>query len=214
MKFCVIGLGRLGYQVAKVLADNGMEVMAIDAHESIVSSIRDHVTQAICMRVKDEESLRSIGVDEIDTVIVAMGENFAQSVLVTALLKKKLHIKQVIARAINGIHKDILEVVGADQVILPEQDIGIRLADNLSSPFMDLTRLTNDFCVSQIRAPKSFIGKELSTLDLFNNYQAYCIGIKDATGNIEAIAPTYTINKNDKLVFAGNHANLEKIAKL
>ena len=75
-----------------------------------------------------------MGVDEIDTVIVAMGENFAQSVLVTALLKKKLHIKQVIARAINSIHKDILEVVGADQVILPEQDVGIRLADNLSLP--------------------------------------------------------------------------------
>src|SRR5579872_1624177 len=169
MKFCVIGLGRLGYQVAKVLADNGMEVMAIDAHESIVSSIRDHVTQAICMRVKDEESLRSVGVDEIDTVIVAMGENFAQSILVTALLKKKLHTKLVIARAINGIHKDILEVVGADQVILPEQDVGIRLADNLSSPFMDLTRFTDDFCISQIKAPKSFIGKPLPELDLFNN---------------------------------------------
>ncbi len=214
MKFCVIGLGRLGYQVATVLAENGMEVMAIDAHESIVSSIRDQVTQAICMRVKDESSLRSIGVDEIETVIVAMGENFAQSILVTALLKKKLHVKRVIARAISSIHKDILEVVGADRVILPEQEVGIRLADNLSSPFMDLTRLTNDFSISQIPAPKSFIGKEIASLDLYTKYRAHCIGIKDVSGNMLPLAPTYVINENDKLIFSGSHDDLEKIAKL
>ena len=90
MKFCVIGLGRLGYQVAVTLAENGMEVMAVDSNEGIVASIRDKVTQAICMRVTDEASMRSIGVDEMDTVIVAMGENFAQSILITALIKKKL----------------------------------------------------------------------------------------------------------------------------
>jgi len=214
MKFCVIGLGRLGYQVAKGLSENGMEVMAIDAHESIVSSIRDQVTQAICMRVKDEESLRSIGVDEIDTVIVAMGENFAQSILVTALLKKKLHINRVIARAINSIHKDILEVVGADRVILPEQEVGVRLADNLSSPFIDLTRLTDDFSISQIRSPKPFIGKEIASLNLFETYKAHCIGIKDVSGKILPINPTYVINENDKLIFSGKHEDLEQIAKL
>ena len=81
MRFCVIGLGRFGYQVATVLGENGMEVMAIDSDESIVASIKDKVTQAICIRIKDESSLRSIGVEEMDTVIVAMGENFDQSVL-------------------------------------------------------------------------------------------------------------------------------------
>lgn len=214
MKFCVIGLGRLGFQVAKGLAENGMEVMAIDANESIIASIRDQVTQAICMRVSNEESLRSVGVDEIDTVIVAMGENFAQSILVTALLKKKLHVNRVIARAINSIHKDILEVVGADRVILPEQEIGIRVADNLSSPFTDLTRLSNNFSISQIVAPRQFVGKELPALDLFNNYRSYCIGIKDASGKIMPVNPTYMINEQDKLIFAGNHDDLEKIATL
>ena len=170
MKFCVIGLGRFGQQVAKVLAENGMEVMAVDSNESIVASIRDNVTQAICMRVTDEASLRSIGIDEIDTVIVAMGENFAQSILITALLKKRLHIPHVIARAINEIHKEILTIVGADRVILPEQEIGIRLADNLSSPFTDLIRLTKDFSISQIIAPQSFVGKKVSDLDLYTKF--------------------------------------------
>src|SRR5258706_11709393 len=104
MKFCVIGLGRFGYQVATVLAENGMEVIAVDSNESIVASIRDLVTQAVCMRVTDEASLRSIGAEEMDTVIVATGENFAQSILITALLKKRLNVPHVIARAINDIH--------------------------------------------------------------------------------------------------------------
>lgn len=88
MKFCVIGLGRFGEQIAITLAENGMEVLAIDSNESIVASVRDSVAQAVCMRVNDEASLRSIGVDEMDVGIVAMGENFAQSVLVTTLLKR------------------------------------------------------------------------------------------------------------------------------
>jgi len=137
MKFCVIGLGRFGYQVATGLAEHGMEVLAVDSHEAIVASIRDYVTHAVCMRVTDEASLRSIGVDEMDTVIVATGENFAQSVLITALLKKRLNTQRVIARAINDIHQEILSLLGADEMILPEKEIGIRLADRLSSPFTD-----------------------------------------------------------------------------
>src|SRR5579872_1808098 len=156
MKFCVIGLGRFGYQVATVLAENGMEVLAIDSNESIVASIRDSVAHAIVMEVTDETSLRSIGVDEIDTVIVAMGEDTSESILITALLKKHLKTPYVIARAIDDLHKEILSLVGADRVILPEKEIGIRLADNLSSPFVDLTRLAKNFSVSHIVAPEEF----------------------------------------------------------
>lgn len=214
MRFCIIGLGRFGYQLAIVLAENGMEVMAVDNNESIVASIRDQVTQAICMRVNDEASLRSIGVDEMDTVIVAMGENFAQSILITALLKKRLEIPKVIARAINDIHKDILKLVGADRVILPEKEIGIRLADNLSSPFTELTRLTKNFSVSLIVAPKKFVGKEIASLDLFKNYKAHCVGIKESDDMVVAVDPEYVIKEKDRLIFAGYNEDLEKIAKL
>lgn len=212
MKFCVIGLGRFGYQVATVLAENGMEVLAVDSNESIIASIRDQVTQAICMRVTDETSLQSIGIDEMDTVIVAMGEDFAQSILITALLKK-LGIPNVIARAINEIHKDILTIVGANRVVLPEKEIGIRLADNLSSPFVDLIRVTKEFTISQIIAPKKFIGKTVQDLQLYTTYAVRCIGLKKDE-EIVAIDPNYTIEQNDRLVFAGNHDALEEIANL
>jgi trk system potassium uptake protein TrkA len=213
MKFCIIGLGRFGFQVAKGLAENGMEVLAIDSNESIIASIRDHVTQAICMRVTDEGSLRSVGVDEMDTVIVAMGENFAQSILVTALLKKRLEIPRVIARAINDIHKEILQLTGADQVILPEQEIGIRLADTLSTPFMELIRLTKDFSISQLRAPESFIGHSVKELKLYATHHVYCIGIKHGD-EITPTEPDYRIQASDKIIFAGTHKELEKLAKL
>jgi len=213
MRFCVIGLGRFGYQIATVLADNGMEVMAIDSNEEIVASIRDQVTHAICMRITDESSLQSIGVEEIETVIVAMGESFAQSILITALLKKRLKIPKVITRAINDIHKEILKLVGSDHIILPEKEIGIRLADNLSSPFTDLIRLTKDFWVSQIIAPKDFIGEKVIDLDLFQSYNVRCVGRREED-KIIAIDPMYIIAENDKLIFAGTNKDLEAIAKL
>jgi len=213
MKFCVIGLGRFGYQVATVLAENGMEVLAIDSDESIVASIRDSVAHAIVMDVTDEASLRSIGVDEIDTVIVAMGEDTSESILITAVLKKHLKTPYVITRAIDDLHKEILTLVGADRVILPEKEIGIRLADNLSSPFVDVTRMTRNFSIINIVAPDEFIGKNIGELDLFEEYNVYCIGKKEED-KIIPIGADYVIKELDKLLFAGPNKNLEKLAKL
>ncbi len=213
MKFCVIGLGRFGYQVATVLAENGMEVLAIDSDESIVASIRDSVAHAIVMDVTDEASLRSIGVDEIDTVIVAMGENSTQTILITAILKKHLKTPYVITRAIDELNKEILTLVGADRVILPEKEIGIRLADNLSSPFVDVTRLTKQFSVINIVAPEEFVGKTIKDIDLFEEYEVHCIGKKEEE-KIISVGPEYIIKELDKLIFAGPNKNLEKLAKL
>ena len=213
MKFCVIGLGRLGYQVAVTLAENGMEVMAVDSNEGIVASIRDKVTQAICMRVSDEASMRSIGVDEMETVIVAMGENFAQSILITALIKKKLGVKTVIARAINDIHREVLQLVGADQTILPEKQIGIQLADRLSMPYMELIRLTQNFAISQVKAPKSLIGNNVSDAEFFKEWDVRCIGVKNGD-EIVPIGPDYIVSPNETLIFSGSTDALEKLAKL
>lgn len=212
MKFCVIGLGRLGYQLATTLAENGMEVLGVDRDENLVASIRDQITQAICLRIEDETSLRSIGVEEMDVVIVAMGENFAQSILVTALLKKRLHIPTVITRAISEIHKEILKLIGADQVVLPEKEIGIRLADNLSAPYSQLLRLTENFGISQLTAPTKFIDKSLDELNLFDKYEVRCIGIKKGD-EIIPVSRDFIIKAGDKLIFAGNTNKLLTIAK-
>ncbi len=213
MKFCVIGLGRLGFHVAMGLAENGMEVLGIDTNEEIIASIRDRITQAICMHITDAESLRSIGIEEIDTVIVAVGEDFAQSILITALLKKKIGTKRVITRAVNEIHKDILHLVGADQVIIPEKDAGVRLADKLSTPFTDLIRLTDDFSISMIIAPAGLVGKKAAHINISPNYRAHCFAIQH-NDEVMPLDNEYVIEKNDKLIFGGLNDDLEKIAKL
>ena len=213
MKFCVIGLGRLGYHVAIGLAENGMEVMAIDSSAATIASIKDKVTQAICMRVTDEESLRSVGIEEIDTALVAMGENFAQSILITALLKKRLKTNYVITRAANEIHKDILKLIGADRVIIPEKEVGIRLADKLSSPFTDLIRLTKEFSISMIEAPAAVINKKITDLNLYETYQVRCFGIQK-NEDVTPVDPEYIIVEGDKLIFGGLNKDLEKVAKI
>ena len=213
MKFCVIGVGRLGYHVATTLADHGMDVLAVDSNENIIASIKDKVAQAICMRINDEESLRSIGIEYMDTVIVAMGENFAQSILVTALLKQNLKIPTVIARSISEIHKDILTLIGADQVLLPEKEMGIRLADNLSLPFSTLLRITPQFSICQTKAPKKFVGKTVKEVGLHKNYHVTCIGQK-IEDEIKEINKDYIFNDHDMLLFSGTNAALEKISKL
>ncbi len=208
MKFCVIGLGRLGNQIAITLAENGMDVMAIDSNELAVNSVCDKVAQAVCIQSIDEQSLRDVGVDQIPTVIVTMGSDFETSTLVTVLLKKKFNIPNVITRATNENHKEILKLIGADHYFLPEKEVGIRLADKLSSPFMDLIRLDEEFCVSQIMTPSRYIGEKINTINFFQKYNIHCIGIKKAdniiSGDLNCI-----ITEKDKLIFAGKNSDLE-----
>jgi trk system potassium uptake protein TrkA len=213
MKFCVLGLGRFGYQVATRLAENGMEVLGVDSSETIVASIRDNITQAICMQVHDETSLRSIGVDEMDTVIVAMGENFAGSVLITALLKKKLHIPQVITRAVNEIHRDILLLIGADQIVLPEREVGNSLADNLSLPFRVISRITRNFSISQLKAPALFVGKTLKKIGLTENYRINCVGVRKEN-DIVPVSKDYIVQEDDLMIIAGSNKDLAHVIAL
>lgn len=213
MNFCVIGLGRFGYQLAETLSKLGMEVLGIDKDEKIVSSIRDKITQAICMQVTDEKSIQTLGIEEMDVVIVAMGESFAQSILTCALLKKHLGIPKVIARAINEIHEEILKLVGADRVILPERDIGIKLAHKLSQTFLDIVNISEAFAITRLNTPKNFIGKTIAELQLKKSRGISCIGIKKAEKEkISLISPDYVITENDQLILAGEINNLTSFA--
>ena len=207
MKFCVIGLGRFGYQLATSLAQHGMEILVIDSNEATIESIQDKVTQAICMRVTDEHSLRAIGVEDMDVVIVATAENFAESVLVTALLKKELHIPRVIARAINSMHEEILKLVGADTVILPERDMGMRFADKLSIPFIELVHVTDTFAMTQIKAPTSYVGKCISELKPIKTRKLSCVAVQKGDEFV-LIGNEYRILEHDVLIFAGSRKNL------
>lgn len=207
MKFCVIGLGRFGYQTAVSLAQQGSEVLAVDSDEAIVESIRNKVTQAVCFRIENEESLLELGIDEMDTVIVAMGENFEESIIITALLKKHLKTRYVIARARNRIHEEILKLTGADKVIMPERDSGLRLANSLSLKSVDFIPVTTAFGVTMTPAPERFFGKTIAELQLRKSRNIACIAVK-REDEMFLTGPEYVITEGDVLVLAGNNSDL------
>lgn len=214
MKFCVIGLGRFGYQVATTLAENGMEVIGVDSNETIIASIRDEITQAVSMRINDEDDLKSIGADEAETVIVAMGENFAQSILITALLKQKLKTPTVITRSISLIHRDILRLIGADQVILPEQEVGHRLAETLSSPSKYYIKVANNFGISQLYVPDYLAEKTVKEIDLENRFNVKCIGIKVNDNEVLPLEEDHVVKSGDILIISGNNKDLAQVSRL
>ena len=145
MKFCIIGLGRFGQQLARSLAEHEAEVLAIDANEHEIAAVQNYVTQAICTEVIDASSLEAIGIEEIDIAIIAIGENIAQSILIAAIIKKRFKHIKVIARATSQTQQDILNLLKVDQVIRPEEEAAIDLADTLASPFTNLARLSKYF---------------------------------------------------------------------
>ena len=211
MKCCVIGLGRFGSQMAIKLAENGVEVLAVDDNEKTVEAIRNKVTQAVCFRIEDEEALRALGIEEMDTVIVAMGENFAESIILTALLKKNLHIPYVISRARNKIHEDILKLTGADKVIMPERDSGIRFANSLSLRFTDYIPVSDNFAVTHIKAPESFVGKTIAELQLRKSRNIACVAVKREDETVSLISLEYVVMENDILVVCGANKDLSRL---
>lgn len=215
MKFCVIGLGRFGGQVAKMLAENNVEVLAIDKSEQKVEAVRDLVTQAICMNIVDSNTLSAIGIEEMDAVIIALGKNFNDTAILTRQLKRNLNVEMVIVRAFGPIQKEILELIGADQVIMPETEAALKLVDNLSSPIPNLTRITSDFGITQIATPTQFVGKTVEELLIYENYRVQLVGIKKEEEDVLRIPnPEDVIGENDILLFAGDIDNLKSIVKL
>lgn len=213
MKFCIIGLGIFGKKVAQKLFEHGAEVLAIDSDEHEIVAVQNTVTQAICTEIIDIPSLEAIGIDEIDIVIIAIGENIAQSILIAAIIKKRFQHVKVIARAASETQKEILELLKVDQVVLPEEETATELADVLSSPFINLARLSETFSIGLVRAHDEFIGKKLQDLELYKKYKVNCIAVQRDKEFI-SINNSYVIMDYDELVVAGKDENIMELQHL
>jgi len=213
MKFCVIGLGRFGQQVVKTLNEHGAEVLAIDTLDSNIAAIKNYTAQAIRITITDEAALEAIGIDEMDVVIIAIGENFAGAILIAAILKKRSKKYRVIARATGKVQKEIFTLIGVDQVICPEEETGIALAETLSCPFTNLARINSAFSIGQINPPAHFIGKTLQELMLLDIYKINCFAIK-RNDIITPINQNYAITHGDLLIVAGENSKIKQLLHL
>jgi len=177
-RFMVIGMGRFGHRLAKELTEAGHEVIAIDTREALVERVRDEVALAVCLDATEPEALKSQGVDKVDTAIVAIGEDFESNALATATLKA-LGVGRVISRASSDIQRRILDRIGADQVIFPEEEIAVRLAGQLANPeIIDHVELSEGHDLVQIHAPEAWIDRTLAEVDLRKKYEVNLVAIK------------------------------------
>jgi len=213
-QFIVIGLGKFGQSVAKTLFDMGYDVLAVDDDESIVQEIADSVTHAVAMDATDEYALRTLGIRNFDIAVVSIGTNIQSSIMVTLNLKEA-GIKKVVAKATNDMHAKLLTKIGADRVILPEMDMGIRVAHNLvSANILDFIELSPDYSIVEVTAPSQWMGKDIKTLDVRAKYGINIMAIKsDDDINISPRA-TDEIREGDVLVIIGSINDLSKIESL
>ena len=209
--YAVFGLGRYGLAVAEELVNNGAEVLAVDTNQGRVNSAIQKIPLCKCGDITDIEVLRQLGIANIDVVIVAMANSFEASVM-SVMLCKELGVKTVIAKCANETHKQILLKVGADKVVFPESESGVRLAKNLlSSGFVDVIELSNDVSLIELDVRAEWVGKTLAELNLRKKYSINVVAIKcDDELKID-IDPNAKLSENMKLVVIINKSKLNKL---
>jgi len=222
-RYAVVGLGQFGRQVALSLFQLGAEVTVIDESERLIESIRDEVDQATVLDAQDEQAVASLGLTEMDTVVVAIGADLEASVLVTALLVK-LGVRRIVARASSDLHARILSAIGAHQVVVPEKDYASRLAIDLEQPERSaLALLETGQLVVKFEANQRLWGQTLEQLRFRGRYGLQVIAIRRRTpvvgthGEIQYEEETVDlpmgqdrIGKGDVLVLLGTEPAIER----
>lgn len=209
--YAVFGLGRYGTAVARELVENGMEIIAVDTEQKIVNDAAAYLPVCKCADVTDAEVISRLGIGNIDTVIVCMASNLEASVMAVTLCKEA-GTRTVIAKCANEMQQKILLRVGADQVVFPEQESGIRLAKNLlSSGFIDMLSLSKDVSIVEIDVKDEWIGKNLIELNLRKKYGFNIAAVKK-NGKVSVnINPEQALDAETTLVVIANTAKLGKL---
>lgn len=207
----VIGCGRFGTSVAKTLTKLGHDVMAIDQNPDIIKDISEYVAHAVQMDALDEASFRTLGIRNFDVAVVAIGSDIEASIMGT-LIAKEAGVKTVIAKAMSEIHGKLLTKIGADKVIYPERDMGMRVAYGLVAPnILDVIEFSSDYSIIETVALEEWEKKSLKELNLSG---MTVIAIK--TGEVIDIVPSSEaiINKDDVIVILGRNDDLGKISNM
>lgn len=213
-QFVVIGLGRFGGTVSKTLAQMGYDVMGVDRDMRKVqeySAILPFVYQA---DTTDEKVMKELGVQNMDHAIVAIGDDLQASIL-TALILKDLGVPTVTAKAASEYHRRVLERIGADHIVQPERDTGVRVAHQLTNKNMvDYLELSPEFSLVEVLAPKEMHGKTLKQLNMRANYGCNIVAIRhtDNTVNVSPLADD-KIEEGDVLVMIGSNRDITRYEK-
>jgi trk system potassium uptake protein TrkA len=210
----VIGLGRFGSQVARELCRLGCQVLAVDMDSDLVSQIANDVTHAAVADGQDKEVLRALGAKEFDCAIVAIGDDLAASVLITMNLQE-LGVPQIICKAHGETHRRVLEKLGADRVLIPEQEQAARLARSLASHnLLDYIELSEEYGIVEVPAPISWKGKSLKELNVRAKLGVNILAIRRGGKINVSPGADFTFEDQDVVVVLGDSAALKRVQKL
>lgn len=225
-KIAVIGMGQFGMAIAKSLTQKGAEVLAIDRSEHIIEEMADRVALAVAMDATDKKTLLSQGILDFDAVVVAIGEDFEQLLLCTTLLMD-IGVKRIMARARGKNQRLILEKIGVKEILSPEDEVGINVAERLINPsIVSFLDLPDEYCIMEVAAPPDVIGRSLVDIDLRRRYHLNLITMKrkekvEKDNETKWEQHIYGIPKgeslireNDSLVLFGKRVHVERFIEI
>lgn len=212
--YVVVGLGRFGSEAARQLYALGCEVLAMDNISEHVQHVANDVTHAVVGDSRDKEVLRALGVGDFDCGIVAIGDDLAASVL-TTMNMKELGIKHLVCKAHDDTHRRVLEKLGADRVVIPEQENAARLARSLSSHnVLDYIELSEDYGIAEVPAPAIWNGKSLKDLNVRAKLGLNIIAVRRGGSIHVSPVADFVMEGGDIVVVLGDNEHLEKVQKL
>ena len=210
---CVLGLGRFGQTLALELSKENCQVMIIDENEDIVSELADSVTNAVIGNPASETLLKASGIKDYDCVVVCMDNNMDDSIFVTLTLKE-LGIKKIVARAESIKHKGVLEKIGADVVVFPEQDMGERLAHTLTkNNVLEYIDLSDDYSIVEVKVPDKWIGKSIIDLEIRKKYHVTVIAVSNPIKGTKDISPmaSRVFEKDENVALLGSETDIDTV---
>ncbi len=209
--YLVLGLGRFGKAFAKTLSELGHDVLGVDRNPQVVQDLSEELAHVITSEISSEEFLKSIGVSNFDAAVVAIGNDLQSSILTTALLKE-LGAKYIISKAQNDLHAKVLMTVGANRVIFPERDMGIRVANNLASHnIIDSIQLSGDHSIMETSIPDKWVGKTINELAIRARYNVNILAVRK--GDTLDISPgaDYVFKEDDIVSIMGKNKDLKDL---
>lgn len=212
-QYAVIGLGRFGTEMVKALRANNCEVLAVDMSEDRTQEVAEIATHIIVADASEEATLRSIGIDSFDVVIIAIGHNI-QASIITALCCKELGVKYIVAKAFNQKHAKVLEKIEVNKIVIPEADSALKTARLLCYPRVnDIIQLAEGYSIAEILIPESWEEKSLSELKIRNKYGINVLMVIYSEDRSENPTAATVLHKDARLVIGGLTEAVQKFIK-
>lgn len=210
-QYIVIGCGRFGSSVAKKMCQLGNEVMVIDKDEDSIENIAEQVTHTAIVDATEERDLKSIGLGNFDVVIVAISSDIRASIMAT-IMAKEMGVPKIVCKAKDELQAKVLYKIGADKVVFPERDMGIRLAYNLASEnILDQINLDPEYSIMEIVTPTNWVGKTIIELNLRAKYDITVLAVKTTSGLKVMPSPNYKMQEKNILIIIGNTDKISDI---